>query len=156
MPLRGSASRCRSRATSSSCAALEPSPAPDEVNADRNIRIAFLLSLLVHASALLIHVKPRPPEPAMGAVAEIPLTVRLVAREAPPAEVAPPVPEVVPVVPSPPVPRPVARPVPRTTPLPADPKPVEIPEPAPVPAPAPPAVDMLAMINARRDRRRAA
>jgi outer membrane biosynthesis protein TonB len=124
------------------------------VNADRNIRIAFLLSLLVHASALLIHVKPRPPEPTIGAVAEIPLTVRLVPREAPQAEVAPPLPEVAPVLPTP-VQRPVTRPVPRTTPLPPVPKPVEIPEPVPVPAPAPPAVDMLAMINARRDRRRA-
>jgi len=121
------------------------------VNADRNIRIAFLLSLLVHASALLIHVKPRPPEPAMGAVAEIPLTVRLVAPEAPKAEVAPPLPD----VPSPPVQRPVQRPVPHAVPLPQVPKPVEAPEPLPVPAPAPPAVDMLALINARRERRRA-
>jgi hypothetical protein len=86
------------------------------------------------------------------------MTVRLVAPEAPRAEVAPPLPEVASSAPAPvpPVRRPIERPQPRTTPLPPAVKPVEIPEPVPIPAPAPPAaVDMLAMINARRERRRA-
>lgn len=122
---------------------------------DKRIRIAVGLSLLAHA-ALIAFAPHRPPTPLRLSAREGPMIVTL--EEVQPQPVPPP-PE-----PAPPQPAPKATPAAPARPLitarPRTPQaapPVPAPE-APRPAPAPPAptVDMLAMINARRERRRAA
>jgi len=128
------------------------------VNVSRRISLAIGLSLLAHASLLLV--KPLVPDfKPPGPLADVPMTVTITPPEAPP-EPAPPVREPPPVAPRP-APRKVEPRPPRvatapTPPRPA-PQPVELPPPvaeAPRAAPPPP-VDMLAMIEERRAARRA-
>ena len=115
------------------------------------IDIAVVLSLLIHGLiAMLPSIQQRPGERAAASPA--PFVARIVQTPAPRSD---PVPETVPVAPTPRVA--IARPVaiPKTpptiaTPLPSDRKvPAEVP-----PAPPQPQFDMLAMINARREKRR--
>jgi hypothetical protein len=128
------------------------------VNASRRICLAIGLSLLAHASLLLV--KPLVPDfKPPGPLADVPMTVTITLPEPPPEP--PPVAR----EPPPPAPRPAPRKVeprpPRvatapTPPLPA-PEPAELPPPvaeAPRSVPPPP-VDMLAMIEERRAARRA-
>ena len=124
------------------------------MNANRRIALAFVLSVAAHA--LLFAVLPAKHLPEPLAATQVPMTVEIRHAEQPaPPVSAPPPPEPV-AVPAPP-PRPVptvkprerAPPVPPTTVAPVAP-------PAPLPEPrAPPLVDMAAIINARRERRRA-
>jgi len=118
------------------------------------IALAFVISVLLHV--LLFSFGPRKPVTPEYKLPG-PLDVTIVdatpaAQPEPPATAAP--------TPAPPVPRPtppqrIARahptPAPRVTPPVPQPEPV----PSPVPAPAPP-VDMLAMLNAARQRRQQA
>jgi hypothetical protein len=117
--------------------------------------LAFALSVLFHV--VLFSLGPHRPPPLDFRMPG-PLDVTLVEPTPAPAPQPPQVATATP-APVPPAPRPVppqhiARahpaPAPRIVPTPQPPEPV----PAPVPAPAPP-VDMLAMINARRQRREA-
>ena len=117
--------------------------------------IAFALSVATHVAFMAMPLR-RPERPALASTAEAPFTVRIVPAEpAPVPEVAParePVREVEPVL------TPRRAPAPRPTPAPAPRKPIEMPAP-PRSLPevvAAPQVDMLAAINARRERRRAA
>lgn len=114
----------------------------------RRIRIAFGLSLLVHALivAFPIRERMRPARPP-GLETEGPLIVHLNEPIAQPPETTPLTEPVAPPVlaPRPPVPR---------RELVARERKAAVPMPMPAPEPAPP-VDMLAMINARRERRRA-
>jgi hypothetical protein len=124
-------------------------------------RIALAVGLSLLAHALLLALPAKPPPPILGGTPG-PLNVTLGEPEpAPPPQVAPPptpVPQPVPPQPVPPQPvppQPRAPRKPRETPPPVV---VQAPAPAPSlpePAPAVPQVDMLAMINARRDKRRA-
>jgi hypothetical protein len=124
----------------------------------RRIRIAFVVSALVHTAVFLALPKPeyRPMRVASRAG---PMVVELVPAPHPQPEVSPvPVPQPV----RPPPPRVATKPIVTArpnTPQAAPPVPTPPPEPpAPVPQPAPPApqVDMLAMIQARRAQRKAA
>ncbi|HET7732012.1 MAG TPA: hypothetical protein VFK48_18465 [Usitatibacter sp.] len=124
----------------------------------RRIDVAVLLSVIAHAILFALPARPPPPPPASASA--LPLQVVLVD---PPKTPAPPTPPEERVVPPPP--RPVPKPLPRPavtasaprSPAPSSPVPVEAPaeEPSPAPTPAPPAMDMLAMIEARRAGRRA-
>jgi hypothetical protein len=130
------------------------------IAARRRFAIAVALSLLAHVA--VVGFAPRPKMHRLNlSASQSPLIVTLASPEPPePAAVAvPPPPQPVPVPKrAPPVPQKrilAARP---QTPRAAPPVPVpEEPKPAPPPtAPPAPAVDMLAMINARRERRKAA
>ena len=126
--------------------------------ARRRFAIAVALSFLAHVA--LIGFAPRPKMHRLNlSASQSPLIVTLAAPEPPEpaAVVAPPPPQPLPVPrPAPPAPQKrilAARP---QTPRAAPPVPIpEEPRPAPTAPPAP-AVDMLAMINARRERRKAA
>lgn len=134
------------------------------MNASPRRRFAIAVTLSAVAHVLLFTLTPRKPEyhPPLSSRAG-PLIVTLV--DAKPQEPTPPPP--VPVPAPRPAPKPPPRPAmrilearPRTPPAaPAVALPPEAPKPAPAPpkpAPAPPAMDMLAMLNARRQQRRAA
>jgi hypothetical protein len=114
------------------------------------IALAVGLSLLAHALLLALPMKKPPPE-ILGANPG-PLNVTLgVPQPEPPSESTPPptpVPQPLPVQP-----RPRPQRTPRETPPPAVAQ--ATPPALPEPTPAAPQVDMLAMINARRERRRA-
>lgn len=123
---------------------------------NRRIRIAFVLSLLVHAAVFLALPKPEY-KPLRVSSRAGPMVVELTPAERPQPEVSPvPVPQPVrPPTPTHPTTKPLvtARP---NTPQAAPPVPTPPPEP-PKPQPQPaPQVDMLAMIQARRAQRRAA
>ena len=121
---------------------------------NRRITVAVVASLAIHALIFSIPIHKRPGEQALGSLLQGPMVVHIVPAQPAPAEEAArvePVPEVRPVPVRPPVvPRPpVSREPPRTAKAP----------PPPVPAPEPraaPQFDMMAAINARRERRRAA
>ena len=129
------------------------------MNASPRRRFAIALALSVLAHVLLFTLTPRKPvyRPPLSSRAG-PLIVTIVEPPVRMAEVTPAVP-----APRPPPPRPAKRVLaarPHTPPA-APPLfvPPEEPRPAPptrVPTPAPPAMDMLAMLNARRAQRRAA
>lgn len=115
----------------------------------RGITIAAIVSILLHIGVLFIPM----PEPDLrfdtpGPLAESPLTVRI----APPRQAQPEV------VVTPPEPSPVATPVPRTK------RTVTLPVPPPVPSPPTPQpeakpmppMDMMASVNAARERRQSA
>jgi hypothetical protein len=113
------------------------------------IDIAVVLSLLIHGLIAMLPPIQRPGEKAAASPA--PFIARIVQTPAPRSD---PEPETVPVAPAPrvAVARPVAipKPPPLSTPLPAERKVApEVP-----PAPPQPQFDMLAMINARREKRR--
>ena len=113
------------------------------------IHIAVGLSLLAHGLLMAIPVVQKPG--GMMAGIDTPLTVTIV--EAPSSAPEPaPVPEPTPESPPPPA-RPVKSPAPRVAR--AEAIPVNPPQPAVPEAPREPKVDMLAMIDARRERRRA-
>ena len=129
------------------------------IAARRRFAIAVALSLLAHLAVVAFAPRPKMHRLNLSA-SQSPLIVTLASPEPPqPAAAAPPPPQPVPVPrPAPPAPRKrilAARP---QTPRAAPPVPApEEPKPAPAPtAPPAPAVDMLAMINARRERRKAA
>jgi hypothetical protein len=116
----------------------------------RDITIATIVSILVHIGVLFIPMRqPEMDFKAPGQVAETPLTVRI----APPKQAQA---QVVPV--TPPEPSPVPTPEPRTK------RTVTIPAPPPLPAPPvaqaeprpTPPVDMMAAVNAARERRQTA
>ena len=129
------------------------------IAARRRFAIAVALSFLAHLA--VVGFAPRPKMHRLNlSASQSPLIVTLTSPEPPePAAVTAPPPQPVPVPrPAPPAPRKrilAARP---QTPRAAPPVPVqEEPKPAPAPTvPPAPAVDMLAMINARRERRKAA
>ena len=125
------------------------------MNANRRIGIALVASVAAHA--LLFAILPAKHLPEPMAAAQVPLTVDIRHEEpAAPVAAAPPEPVAVP-VPTPPV-RPVPTPRPRERVVAPEPPRVVQPEPAPAPIPEPrppPLVDMAAIINARRERRRA-
>jgi outer membrane biosynthesis protein TonB len=133
------------------------------VRASQRLWIALGLSLLAHLSLLAI-VPPEPAEPPSMAAAAPPLTVRITPPEAPAAPAEPPAAPAEPQPAAPPPPAPPAAAPRRPQPVrprapPAEPpaEPLPAPPPATVEAPAaPPPLDMLAMIEARREQRRAA
>jgi outer membrane biosynthesis protein TonB len=121
------------------------------VRAPRNISIAFGLSILAHLAIMAIPLRQQSLS-SMGPAMPVPLTVHLLPAEpSPPEPPSAPVAEARPVPPQPSVARPHLPPTPA-------PRPVETPQARPtLPEPArAPAVDMLAAINAQRERRRAA
>ncbi|MGZ5061229.1 MAG: hypothetical protein ACXWAU_05110 [Usitatibacter sp.] len=122
------------------------------------IDVAVVASLIIHAIIFSIPMKQHPVE-TIGGLAQPPLTVRLVEREAV-VETAPapavPAPVPPPVVRRPPMmTRPVERGAPKAPEAAVPPPPVEPPPQPRPPTPEPP-VDMMAAINARREARRAA
>jgi type IV secretory pathway VirB10-like protein len=128
------------------------------IAARRRFAIAVALSLLAHLA--VVGFAPRPKMHRLNlSASQSPLIVTLAPAEPPePAAVtAPPPPQPVPKRAPPPPEKRILAARPRT-PRAAPPVPVpEEPKPAPAPtAPSAPAVDMLAMINARRERRKAA
>ena len=125
----------------------------------RRIGIALALSLLAHGLAIVLAPKPPRHGSALSASAG-PLIVSLAPSAPPPEPVAVPVPAPQPkpeARPPPPRPRAPAKPIitarPRT---PSAAPPVATAPEEPRPVPPTPAPDMLAMLNARRERRRAA
>jgi hypothetical protein len=125
--------------------------------ARRRFFIALALSLAAHALFFLYAPNPTVPRHALSAQAG-PMIVTLVERAPTEAAVAPPPPPRPPTPARPPAPKRIitARPrTPRAAPPIAAPPEEPKPAPAPPPKPAPPAVDMLAMINARRAKRAA-
>jgi hypothetical protein len=122
------------------------------VRAPRRISIAFGLSILAHLAFMAIPLRQQSLS-SMGPAMPIPLTVHLLPAEPSPPESPP----SAPVAEARPVPSPPSVAKPHLPPTPA-PRPVETPLPRPpIPEPArAPAVDMLAAINAQRERRRAA
>jgi len=127
------------------------------VRSSQRIGIAIVLSLLAHASLLALAPRRPMPSPPLAAIAR-PLTVRIVPAEAQ----QPPEPAVAPAAaapPPPPSPPPVATRRPPVPVKPREPPPDASPQP---PAPVaestarPPPMDMLAMIEQRREQRRAA
>jgi hypothetical protein len=131
------------------------------VRSSQRIGIAIVLSLLAHAS-LLAFAPRRPMEAPPLAATAPPLTVRIV-----PAETEqPPEPEVAPPAAPPPPPPSPPRAAPKRPPVQVRPR-APLPRPPPEPSPQPPAplaestvkpppMDMLAMIEQRREQRRAA
>ncbi len=123
----------------------------------RRIDVAAVLSIIAHLAFFAIPMRQRPVETLSGS-AQPEMTVHLVesqaaAEAAPSAPAQAPSPQVVarpPTVPKPPQreAQRLVRPVPEPAPLP-------IPEPTPA-RPAEPPMDMMAVINARREARRAA
>ena len=131
------------------------------MNASPRRRFAIAVALSVLAHVLLFTLTPRKPEYRAPLSSRAgPLIVTIVQPHAQLAEVTPAVPAPH-SAPRPPPPRPAKRVLaarPRTPPA-APPVfvPPEEPKPAPpAPTPAPPAMDMLAMLNARREKRRVA
>lgn len=131
------------------------------MRSSQRIGIAIVLSLLAHASLLALAPR-RPMEPPPLAATAPPLTVRIV-----PAETGePPEPAIAPPAAPPPPPPSPPREAPRRPPVPLKPRaPLTQPPPEPSPQPAapvaestvkPPPMDMLAMIEQRREQRRAA
>jgi len=126
------------------------------VNAQRRLCLAVAVSVLAHVSLLAI--RPRMPVLSQVPASPPPMTVRILDAEAPPAVASAPRVEVPKAPAARPAP-PVRTPRPRIPPEPVAPAP----EPETVPAApveppgsvVPPPVDMLAMIEARRERRRA-
>lgn len=118
--------------------------------------LAFAVSVLFHV--LLFSFGPHRPPPPLDFKNPGPLDVTIV-EPTPPSvpheEVATATPSPVPPAPRPVPPQRIARAHPTPAPRVVVPTPQPEPVPAPVPTPAPPAVDMLAMINARRQRREA-
>jgi len=120
------------------------------IRARRGITIAATVSILLHIGVLFIPMKqPDLNFNAPGEAAETPLTVRL----APPKQAQA---EVLPI--TPPEPSPVPTPTPRTKRTVTMPGPPPVPAPPaaqPEPRPTPP-TDMMASVNAARERRQAA
>ena len=116
--------------------------------------LAFAGSVLFHI--LIFSLGPHRPPPPLDFKLPGPLDVTIVEPAPTPQreEVATATPAPVPPAPRPVQPQHLARAHPAPAPRVVEPKPPEPAPPAPVPAPAPP-VDMLAMINARRQRRQA-
>src|SRR5215208_668521 len=123
----------------------------------RSMAIAFGLSLAAHLAFMAIPLRP-PTRPRLPSIAQAPMTVTIVPAEPSPTPepetTREPVREIEPVV----APRRAEVPKPLPAPAPVVPRPVEMPVP---PRSLPevvraPQVDMLAAINARRERRRAA
>jgi hypothetical protein len=125
------------------------------VLANRRITVAVVTSLAIHALIFSIPIRKRPGEQALSSLLQGPMVVQIVPAQPAPAEEAvpvEPVPEVRPVPVRPPlVPRAAPREPPRTARAAAPPLPLPAPEPR-----ATPQFDMMAAINARRERRRAA
>ena len=127
------------------------------MNAPRRLFLAVGLSLLAHASLLAIH----PRMPMLSQVpAPPPMTVRILPQEAP--DIVASAPPVEAPQPAPRPPTPVTRPprkadrvVPPAPPQPQEPVPAPEPVVEPPGAVVPPPLDMLAMIESRRERRRA-
>jgi outer membrane biosynthesis protein TonB len=140
-----------------------------ELRINRNMLVAVIVSVVLHLLALFILIHHRRTSPPTTAEQPQPISVRLTPRAPVVAEATlpPRSPEPVPEAPSQKVrkPRtePVPPPAPRTNPIAATQPPalhspeapVSLPPPAPVPNPAP-ATDMLAYVNAARERRRIA
>jgi hypothetical protein len=125
------------------------------VPALRNIQIALFLSLLIHALIFSIPLRQRVGLQSLGSSLPAPLTVLLLPAQPAPADPAPPAEPVREASPAP-----ASPPVAAARPLPPPPPPRAIdprlpPRPAPEPRAAP-QFDMMAAINARRERRRAA
>lgn len=122
----------------------------------RNIHVALFVSLAIHALVFSIPLRKRSGEMPLISMLQGPLTVFILP---PPAAVVEPAPE----VPAAPEARPAPAPPPVAVapPVAPRPRPREI-EPRPLPVPpvepprAAPQTDMMAAINARRERRRAA
>ena len=118
--------------------------------------LAFAVSVLFHI--LIFSFGPHRPPPPLDFKNPGPLDVTIVEPSPPVApheEVATATPSPVPPAPRPTPPQRIARAHPTPAPRIVTPTPQPEPTPAPIPTPAPPAVDMLAMINARRQRREA-
>jgi len=135
-------------------------PAFGRERARRNMGLAVGLSLLAHAVAFMIPLRERVQEMGEQASAPgVPLAVRLLPPEAPAALPVPVAPDTPPAR-NMPVPRPrreaspadAATALARAAPAP-EPAPFRVPEPV---SPPPPAFDMAALIQANRERRRAA
>jgi len=131
-------------------------PASGKDRAYRNMGLAVGLSLLAHAVVFMIPVRERVQEMAGQVAPGVPLAVRILPPEVPAALPVPMAPETSPAR-SMPVPRPrreanAATALARAAPAP-EPAPFRVPEPASPPAPT---FDMAALIQANRERRRAA
>ena len=122
---------------------------------NRRITVAVVASLAIHALIFSIPIRKRPGEQALSSMLQGPMVVHIVPTQPAPPEEAPqpePVPEA--------RPAPVRPPVAPRPPVPREPtRTAKAPPPLPVPAPEPratPQFDMMAAVNARRERRLAA
>ncbi len=121
---------------------------------NRRITVAVVVSLAIHALIFSIPLRKRPGEQALSSLLQGPMVVHIVPAQPEPAE------EAARVEPAPEVrPTPIRPPVVPRAPVPREPPRAARAPPLPLPAPEPhatPQFDMMAAINARRERRRAA